>query len=385
LREAAAEAARADVRILSVGVGTEAGSTIPDHEALLRDPAGELVRSRRDLARLAALAEGTGGRLLATDAFGALDAVDARREIRRDAASAPGETVERRVAAVRVAPFAALAFALLAAELAFGALAAALVGPLSLPSQATRRRSTLPALSTLLVLLLAAPPRSRGAEPDGHALAGIPALEAAAAREPRDPTLLLRLGLARARAGLGPEAERAFLAAALYARDPGLASLAYFDLGVTALERGALERARDAFLDTLALSPADGEARFNLEWTLRALQEAPPPRGAESPSGAEDPRAGAADDERPGGAETSTERGARGGQGPHSEPDAGSGAPTDNAPEAAAGDAPQAAPLDAADTARWLHAVQDDPGRGLRDAARRAGGGERPPAQAPGW
>ena len=53
--------------------------------------------------------------------------------------------------------------------------------------------------------------------------------------------------------------------AALSTNDPALAGLAWYDLGVAALEMGDLERARDAFFDALALTPFDREARFNLE------------------------------------------------------------------------------------------------------------------------
>ena len=87
---AAAEAARADVRILAVAVGTDEGSVVPDHGVPLRDAAGAQIRTRRDVPRVRALAEGADGRLLPTDRFGAIDAMAAVREIRRDAARAPG-------------------------------------------------------------------------------------------------------------------------------------------------------------------------------------------------------------------------------------------------------------------------------------------------------
>jgi hypothetical protein len=45
---------------------------------------------------------------------------------------------------------------------------------------------------------------------------------------------------------------------------------------VVALEERDLESARDAFFDAIALAPDDKMAKFNLEWTLRALEKAPP-------------------------------------------------------------------------------------------------------------
>jgi Ca-activated chloride channel family protein len=392
---AAAEAARAGVRILAVALGSDAGSPVPDHGAALRDAAGEVVRTRRDAARLAALATRTGGRLLRTDAFGALDPSEAVREIRRDAATAPGESVERRVPALQATPFAALAFALLAVEL---------LASLSLRRPSLRWRTALRVGAVLGLVLLAWPQSRAGAQPaarsdEARTAAEIAALEAQAARAPFEPRTLLRLGLARARAGMGPEAERAFLAAALLARDPALASLAYFDLGVSALERGELEVARDAFFDTLALAPRDEEARFNLEWTLGALREEVPPPARKSKFEQTQDKAGDSPEEQAGG-NGENERGDRGPsvsgpeRGDAGAPDAtpGSGAAltgsesrasqTQTAGELAGAQAPD---LSAAEAARWLRAVQDDPGRALREAARQAGADTRAGARISDW
>jgi Ca-activated chloride channel family protein len=395
--EASAEAARGGVRILAAGIGSEVGGVVPDHGVALRDASGDPVRSRRDLERLGALAAGTGGRLLATDAFGAIDVADAVREIRRDAARAPGESVERRVAAVQVAPFAALAFVLLALELA---------GPFPLGRRATRRRLAVSGACLVLVVAAALPPLRARAEPMARGTAEVAALEAEAARAPRDARTLVRLGAARARAGLGPEAKRAFLAAALYARDPGLAANAYFDLGVAALESGELEAARDAFFDALALAPSDDEARFNLEWTLRALREVPPPpppSGGEGATPGTGPQEGGDADGDPGvpgapdggaseapgnpaGTSPTSPTEAAAGQGrPKGEPGARAQANAGSGESGGEASGARAPALDAAQTARWLRAVQDDPGRSLRDAARAAGGAERPLPQAPAW
>ncbi len=61
------------------------------------------------------------------------------------------------------------------------------------------------------------------------------------------------------------------------ARDPGDAAVAYYDLGVLEAQRRRFDAARDAFLDALALAPDDAQARFNLEWSLRALTQVPAP------------------------------------------------------------------------------------------------------------
>src|SRR5271169_1840425 len=102
-------------------------------------------------------------------------------------------------------------------------------------------------------------------------------LEALVRARPADPLALLRLGLARSREGLHEDATRAYLAAGLDAHDPAVAALAWYDLGVAELAKGDLATARDAFFDALALEPHDPRTQFNLEWTLRALAEHPPP------------------------------------------------------------------------------------------------------------
>jgi tetratricopeptide (TPR) repeat protein len=104
-------------------------------------------------------------------------------------------------------------------------------------------------------------------------------------RWPDDARALVALGVARAEAGDPVEAARAFAAAAVRARAGGDAALATYDLGVALLEAGDLAGARDAFFDALALAPGDRQAKFNLEWALRALESAPPPPESSEPSG----------------------------------------------------------------------------------------------------
>ena len=61
---AAKEAASYGIRIFTVGIGTKEGSMIPvdpDHQEVLRDRNGQIVRSRLDEGRLREIAEQTGG------------------------------------------------------------------------------------------------------------------------------------------------------------------------------------------------------------------------------------------------------------------------------------------------------------------------------------
>ena len=335
----AAAAARADTRVLAVAFGSEAGATLPDHGLPLVDRSGRTVVSRRDLARLGELTRGADGELFAADDWGEVDLARVVHAIRRDVGPAPGAVVERRVRAVRVWPFAALAFVLLLLE--------GLPRPLarrSRPGPGWRQGASVAAL--VLGLLGAVP------SPAGESDATLPVLEEEVRTRPHDPSGLIALGAARLEHGQGRAAARAFLAAAVRARTSREAEIAYYDLGVAALELGDLEQARGAFLDALALTPDDAQARFNLEWTLLAQRQSQPVPTAQ-----------------PGLPEPLSETPP---PGPPPEPER---APRETLPEPA--------PLSDAEQRRWLERIEDDPGRALRSAAAASSGSER--AVGPVW
>jgi tetratricopeptide (TPR) repeat protein len=247
-----------------------------------------------------------------TDRLGRADLDAFAVELRRDAGRIPGTPVERRVPAVQVAPLAGLALALLALE--------------GLP--VPRRRRLAAGGAALALALLGAGPPPTGA---------IEALEAQLARQPGDARLLIELGIERLARGQRDGARRAFQAAALSTHEPQVAAVAYYDLGVAALEDGDLAAARDAFFDALALAPEDSRARFNLEWTLAGLRSAPPaPEPEAKPAALPERR------EAP----------------PVPLPE----------PKAAETEPPPLPELDADQRARLLARVGDDPGLGLRAA-----------------
>jgi Ca-activated chloride channel family protein len=347
----AADAARRQVRAITAALGSEIRSRVPDGARPLRDASGALVVSRRRSDRLARLAAETGGESFVGDEWGRIDVDRAAAAIRRDASVAAGELVERRVSAVRVAPFAALAFALL------------LVEGLPRPRSARWRGRA----AALVCVAVGAPivagtaflaQAARGADPDrmrGHSL--LDALEARVRTEPEDARAYLDLGLARLERGKREAALRAFLAAAVYAREAEVVAVAYYDLGVAALALGDLETARDAFFDTLAVDPSDRAARFNLEWTLQALQRRPPAPAA-TPDKAEA-------DER--------ER-----EGDRRE------VPQDPPAGARRDEAPGQPPLSEEQRRRWLERATDDPRQWLRIAASEREDTRRPTA-GPAW
>jgi len=313
----------------------------------LRDAQGETVVSRRETRPLARLVDASGGALFRADRWGVVETSGVIEEIRRDARATGDGWIERRVEITRVGPFAALALALLLLE--------------GVPRFPWRRRGG----ATVLALLLCCASR-----PAAHAQP-LEALEAGVRKWPEDAATLLHLGAARALSGVPEEAKQAFLAAVVRARDDEIAALAYYDLGVVALQQGDLESARDAFFDAIALAPDDAMAKFNLEWTLRALETAPPlppaGRGRSGPPGPE----GEAEPGDPGREEESA-------------------AAAEGEPEAAASaqsigaDRTPAPPpeLDPEQARHWLESVEDDPGRALRNAAR---GGKPQPRRGPRW
>jgi len=401
------EAVRAGVRVVAVGLGTEAGAIVPDHGVALLDAAGRVVISRRDRGRLAALAAATGGEVEPTDAFGAVDSAHLLATLRRDAPSAPGMSVERRVPRLWVWPVAAFAFALLLSETAAG------LRPVRLRPRRLSPRSA--ALSGFLVLWLV--PAAEPAAPDASDAApqaelpgepmSLDELEALVRARPADPLALLRLGLARSREGLHEDAARAYLAAGLDAHDPAVAALAWYDLGVAELARGDLAAARDAFFDALALEPHDPRTQFNLEWTLRALAEHPPPSPDMSQKAREpEKRSGDKGSQREKTKEAAADKGgekaphatspqgapplqAHQAERPGSEPE--SDTPPGGAPPRELGGAqgnargPGRAPVLSPEQARlWLASVTEEPGHALRQAARRATRTEPAPGLAPG-
>jgi Ca-activated chloride channel family protein len=343
---------RAGVRVVAAAFGSEAGAPVPEGTGWLRDAAGGTVISRRVREPLLRLAAATGGELLVADRFGAIDDARAVAALRRDAGSAPGERVLRRVPRDWSAVLAAAALLVLGLELAA-------------PARHTRRAAAfgVPAVAVALGSAVAA-----------NAPGALDALEARVRARPDDAHALLELGLARADAGEPDEAARALFAAAARARDPGLAALAYFDLGVVELARGRLEPARDAFYDALAFDASDREARFNLEWTLRALGAKPPPAAGAGQDQTAPPEAAPvptpdAGRREPGEADPSPVP-ARPEPRPDPEGAAGARPPTTLAPDA---------------VERWLERVTDDPHRSLRSAAERAQPDEPRSSRAPRW
>lgn len=357
--DAGANAAqRAAVRVVGVALGSDAGAAVPDGGSALQDARGRPVLSRRDATRLAALAGATGGASFAGDRWGDVDETALLAALRRDAAKSQGGLVERRVPATQVAPLAALAFALLLFELVGG-----------WRPQLARWRTRRSAVAAALLVALTLGVASVAADSDS-----IASLEAQLRERPGDPALLIALGVARAERGRHDEAALALRAAAIGAADAGDAAVAYYDLGVLEASRRRFGAARDAFLDALALAPDDAQARFNLEWSLRALTEMPAPQ--EERRTADDESAESAERPDPKQPDPNEPPGARPGDTPESQ------RPSPERGDATRGFAPEISPDRAQ---QWLDAVADDPGHALRSAARGADGDVAPRTELSRW
>ena len=355
--EASFEAlARAQARVVAGAIGSEAGIALMGSAGPQLDWNGQPVVTRRETGGFERFAEASGGAVLVADEWGALDGGALLAEAKRGLRPGPGGTILRELPATHVALPAALAFGLLIAEVLAGERAGA--GAL------LRRWRWRAAVAAAALLALGA-----GGGPE------LDALEARVARSPEDARALIALGIARAEAGDPDEGAHALAAAVVRAREPAEIALASYDLGVALLELGDFAGARDAFFDALAYAPDDRQAKFNLEWALRALeQQAPPLPPPEPPPPSETPPPDPDDNDDDAAApppEVSEPEPA-----PQPEPAPEPGA--ERGGEGAAEAAPE--PLAPEEVARWLESVRDVPPPALRRAH-----GAGAPRSGPQW
>jgi Ca-activated chloride channel family protein len=330
---------RSTVRFVAGAIGSAGGSSIPVAGGVLHDANGLAVHSRRDVRGFERLAEATEGAVFLADAWGDFEPGALRDAMREGLVPGPGGTIRRELPVTHVGLFAALAFLLIVAE--------ALAGTLWV----RRLVATLPALGLASLLVAAAP-------------AEIEEIEARVRSRPDDASALIALGMARAREGDPAEAARAFAAAVVRAKTPSESALASYDLGVALLEAGDPGGARDAFFDAIALAPEDAQAKFNLEWALRALAD-DPPLPPESPNEAPP-------DEPP----PSEDPGELDSEAPMPEP-AEFEEPEEPKPNEPSERLPrEPAPLSPEEISRWLDSVEDRPQPAFR-AALEEDGAER--------
>ncbi|MCP5060394.1 MAG: VWA domain-containing protein [bacterium] len=352
----ASEVAQADARVVAVLLGTETGGPIPDRGRPLRGAKGKPVHTRRVLSDLAPLIEASGGRLFLADGWGEVDLPALVAEIRRDAIPTAEGTLLRRVPITWVAPPAFLVWLLLLLEAWPGTFRTKRAAVEPMARFPGRRWASLARALPWLVLATFLPGAAEP-QPDPR-----PVLEAQIRAAGADSRVLVALGIARARAGEIAEAEHAFRAAALRGGDSRTAALAWYDLGVLALEGGRLEEARHAFFESLALDAGSHKAKFNLEWTLTALrkeEQVPPENQPHETDPTSPPEAEEAQDTDDGDeAQPDEAREERAARTPEET------RPPENSPQEPVSrrsrDEPQPPSMDQAEAERWLDAQEDD-------------------------
>ncbi|HEX6132565.1 MAG TPA: VWA domain-containing protein [Longimicrobiales bacterium] len=296
--EAAADrAARAGVRIITIGVGTAAGERVPDIDPATgqvvgykRDEAGQIVISRLDENLLRSVADRTGGSYVRLDDAAALSRVVSQL---RGMQRVVGDSTQRVEARERFAIFAALALLLIGLDLLlFGGLrrtdapAAAGAAPIVPPARRPRRR----AAAAVLVLLIAGTGFGIGDLEKGNRLYREGKYEEAVAAYQRvvesgdaTPQVHYNLGTALLALGRMQEADHHFQSA-LQGVDPELRKRTFYNMGNRFLQSGRaevdprqqgelLDAAIEAYKRTLRIDPEDVDAKWNLELALRDREE----------------------------------------------------------------------------------------------------------------
>jgi len=264
------------VRVYTVAAGSDAGADIPLNRA------GAIEHTTLDRAALERIADETGGDVRDTSSVAGLAVEFSRlRQSHFDEA-------DLRAPVDRSQWFLAAALILLMLQ--------TLVAEGSVPRQLSATRITLGSLALLLATVVAC----SGSAAYGHVSSGNDAYDGgqfddalteyrlAANLLPDDPSIAYDTGNALHRLRRFEEATAASSVAATTTEDREILQRATYALGSHAAQRGALEEAREAFIDVLRRDPDDDDARHNLEMVLLALRppapDSPPEPDTPDPS-----------------------------------------------------------------------------------------------------
>jgi Ca-activated chloride channel family protein len=276
------------VLVFSAGVGTAAGSTIPEtnlrtgQQQVKLGPGGQPVITRLNEATLQSIAQAGGGRYLN---LASEDLVSLRDDLAALQQTPLSEQVQR-LPIERFQVFAGLAFALLA-------LSWLVPENLRLPAMARRLRlRPAPGLAVaLLALFIGA--CGGGSLSDKNAAANrlyadqtyeeaLAAYEELLAERPDVPELGYNAGNTLNRLG-NYERAVAETQRALPPKATALGAATYFSLGNHFFALNQLREAFEAYRSALLLDPSDEDAKFNLELTLLRLQAQPPEQDGQGP------------------------------------------------------------------------------------------------------
>ncbi|MGD8395304.1 MAG: tetratricopeptide repeat protein, partial [Candidatus Eiseniibacteriota bacterium] len=281
---AARRAAERGIRIITVGIGGEAGELIPvlnesgERVGYKRDQSGELVVSRLDEATLREVAEATGGRYVRAGNGRETDVIYEEIDAMEKRAIEGGFHAHYQD---RFHIFAVAAFVLLATARWLGERG------LGRRRGGARRAAT---RATVVGALLLAPlgalgPHVAGATPaaadvergnaalrDGDPDAAVEHYLDALDKDDTNAAVHYNLGNAYHEAGEFEEAMAAYVRAGARA-DSGLAPAISYNLGNTLFREGRLQDAIEAYEQTLRRTPQDADAKWNLEVALQRLEE----------------------------------------------------------------------------------------------------------------
>jgi Ca-activated chloride channel homolog len=291
-------AARAGLRVVTVGFGTPRGGTLPDIDpatgaarGVRRDLDGEVIVSRLDESVMRSIASRTGGRYVRADDPAALARVlDALRSMQRG----EGEDATRTEPRDRFALFVLLALLLLAADVATAAGMRGALLPAVRAQTAGRShgRTTPPAVrAAAAVLLLGAVlgfgigdlERGNRMYRAGRYAEAVDAYSRVVESGRASAQVHYNLGTALLALGRFEEADR-HLQTALKGVDPALRERAWYNLGnrflvdaraqsELAAQAQLLDAAIEAYRGALRLAPGDADAKWNLELALREREE----------------------------------------------------------------------------------------------------------------
>jgi Ca-activated chloride channel homolog len=308
VEEAVGKAKAAGVVVHTVGVGTEAGQPVPDFDregrrtGFKRDPSGQAVVSRLNLATLEAIARGSGGKAFRitpadTSLAGLASAIEGmeqktlvrefsyRRKERFQVPLAvglfaialglllpPPELRWRFAAPARASASTPSIAALLALALVAPAQAQSPAPPPVTPSAAPER----PPASEVMDELLLRPRRftelGRQQYAGGNHPQALASFELAARTRPQDPRGRFNVADGLYKNGKFEEAATLFRSLGEDVASP-LAGPSRFNLGNALFQKQDYRGAVQAYRDALRLAPNDLDARRNLELALRALKE----------------------------------------------------------------------------------------------------------------
>ncbi len=270
---AAESAAKAGLTIYTVGVGTESGELIPlaDGRGVVRNRAGEPVRSKLDVAVLTKTAAATGGIYTPLGSEG-LESIYRQKLARVPKAELSSR--HRRVAAERFQWPLAAALLLLIVEF--------LISDRS-REKARHHKSTAGVAALLLISFLTVTEAVATATTATSSTADSDVLFRPASDEPKQPLLFYNHGTALYKNGDYDKAIANFTRT-LESRDLNLQAKAYYNRGCALFQKGAQvkndpqttidnwEQAVKSFASAATINPEDSSAAANRDWVQKQLQ-----------------------------------------------------------------------------------------------------------------